>query len=98
RGPPRLERRGAVRLNAHALADALARVLVDQDGPADHLGMLLEMRGEVHALTHTGVGDALLGAGEASDERTRGDADADADLHAAPPRLLLVEPIHQREH
>ena len=75
-----------MRVDAEAVAEPAARVLVDQDGPADDLGMRFQVGGEIHGLAHAGVGHALLGPGEAGDQRPGGDADPDPDLHAAPLR------------
>ncbi len=39
------------------------------DRQAEDLGMRLEVGGEVHVVAHTRVGHALVGAGEAGDQR-----------------------------
>src|SRR4029453_14213501 len=79
---PGFELGRAVRLDTEGLAEPLPRVLVDQDRPADDLGMRLEVGGEIHALAHTGIGHAVLGPRESGDERDGGDADRDPDLAA----------------
>src|SRR5262249_58798388 len=64
-----LELGGAVGLDAEVVAQALSRVLVDEDRLADDLGVRLEVGGQGDGVADARVGHAVLRAREARDDR-----------------------------
>src|SRR5206468_10733591 len=64
---------------SNSVAEAVTRVLVDQDRPLHDLRVRLETSGEIDGVANAGVGRAVLRARIAGDDLPRRDADADLD-------------------